>query len=108
MRKLLGLSVAAMTAFAVSVSTARADAKCDKLGAPGSARELSKACPQQVVQGGTAPEAAGSAGAASSEPGDRSVDAEAGYEGSGNPDPGYYVADPGESQFLVDTWTAGG
>ncbi len=111
MKKLHGFTMAAAALTAFAGSTAFADDKCDNVGAPASVRaELSKPCAQQVVQDGTT-DATSDAGSAGAEPGyarEAPVDTGAGYDGSGNPDPGFYVADPGESQFLMDTWTMAG
>jgi hypothetical protein len=108
--KLLRFSMAALTALAaLAFTTASADEKCENLGSPGTPRaELSKPCSQQGVQAGTLPgESGNNAGSASAEPA-ASSNPEGGYDASGNVDPGYYVSDWSESQFLLDTWTMAG
>jgi hypothetical protein len=51
-------------------------------------------------------EAEGGPGSAGREPGRE--EREAGIGSSVHVDPGYHVQDPSESQFLLETWTAGG
>ena len=134
MTKIAGITMAAVTALSFRAARAEEE-QCANQGAPGRAySDASKPCPQQLAQADKSaqagksaqpdvsaqpgvtyeepPSTAGSAspepGSASPEPGYRAFHAEDGYDGSGNVGPGYYVGDPGESQFLLDTWTKGG
>jgi hypothetical protein len=105
--KLLRYAVAALAASVFTVSWAAE--KCGNVGAPGIAiGDPIKSCStSQVVQDGTLHEEDAGGGSASGEP-SRAPSRAAGYVASGDVGPGYYVSDPNESQFLLDTWTKGG
>lgn len=110
--KLVRHAVAALAAAVFTVASAQE--RCGNVGAPGVAvSEAGKPCTtSQVVQDGTMHEGSMGEGSGSGEPtapGDlRATSRNVGYDASGNVPPGYYVSDPNESQFLLDTWTAGG
>ena len=110
--KLARHAVAALAAAAFTVASAQE--RCGNVGAPGVAvSDAGKACTtSQVAQDGTLHEGSVGAGSGSGEPtiagGLRAPSRGVGYDASGDVPPGYYVSDPNESQFLLDTWTSGG
>jgi hypothetical protein len=107
------ITFVALTALAVGAARADQPAqaeKCSNQGAPGVAwTDAAKPCAENLTQDGRLrDETAEAQGSATAEPTYAENDPGAGYDGSGNVDPGYYVSDPSESQFLLDIWTKGG